>query len=143
MVKWDDAYSTGIAVIDDQHKRLFQYVNDLEGAVQEQDVSNALLLRIFDFFEEYAKIHFGNEETCMHRYKCPIAQTNKAAHQRFIETYNYYKELLRKEGASYQLFHAFLTWAQEWLVQHICKIDTQLKPCVEEGSTSEKTGTKE
>lgn len=132
MVKWDEAYCTGEALIDDQHRRLFQYINDLENVIEQQDVNNDLILRVLDFFESYAKAHFTNEESCMHRYKCPIAQTNQAAHQQFIESYKYYQDLLHKEGASYQLYKALLTWAQQWLVEHICKIDIQLKPYVQQ-----------
>ncbi len=137
MLKWSEDYATGIELIDDQHKRLFQYVNDLEDAVRQSDVNHELLLKILDFFEEYAKVHFGNEESCMHRYKCPVAKTNQAAHRRFIESYEYYKGVLKKEGPSYVLYKALLNWAQQWLLEHICKVDLQLKPCVKavEGKT--------
>ena len=130
MIKWDDAYSTGVTTIDEQHKRLFEFVNDLQGAVQETEIDKTLILRVLDFFEKYAVEHFGKEETCMYRFKCPIAQTNQIAHQNFIETYTHYRGLLNKEGASRQLFSAISSWIEGWLMNHICKIDVQLRPYV-------------
>ena len=128
MIKWDDAYAIGDPSIDNQHKMLFQYVNDLETAVKDKGVNHSLILRVLEFFEDYAKMHFGMEETCMYRYKCPIANTNKLAHQHFIDAYENYRILLNKEGASIELFDTMLTWTQQWLLNHICKIDAQLRP---------------
>ena len=141
MIKWDDAYSVGIPSIDEQHKKLFQYFADLEAAVKEQDINKALFLHILDYLEDYAKLHFGDEESCMHRFKCPIAQTNQIAHCRFIEAYGYFRKLLEKEGATHQLFNALLTWAGEWLVDHICKIDLQLRPLVKKSEAANKSKT--
>lgn len=130
MIEWSENYSTGVASIDEQHQKLFKYVNELETAVKKENVDHAFLLRVLDFFEDYAKVHFGNEETCMYRFKCPIAKTNQDAHKRFIESYENFKWLLNSKGASYELFTALLSWSQEWLLDHICKIDTQLRPYV-------------
>ena len=130
MIKWKDSYCIGVHEIDEQHKNLFQYLTDLEDVVQTGDVSRALLIKTLDFLEDYAKFHFGNEETCMHKYQCPIAQTNKQAHRAFIELYEEYKGRLKTEAASSQLFNELLKTCEDWLVQHICKIDVQLKPCV-------------
>lgn len=131
MIKWDDAYATGLTLIDEQHKNLFQYLNDLESAVTENEVSDALFLDALEYFEKYIKVHFGNEETCMHRYRCPTAQINQKAHQRFILFFNDYKTRLQNQGTDYQLFREMLDFCEQWILQHICKIDTQLKSCVE------------
>ncbi len=130
MIKWDDAYAIGEPSIDEQHKKLFQYFHDLESALKQRDIDKAMFLHVLDYLEDYAKMHFGNEETCMHRFHCPIAQTNQTAHRRFIESYGYFRKLLEKEAVSQQLFNALLTWGEEWLIDHICKIDSQLKPFV-------------
>ena len=130
MIKWDDKYSTGLTSLDEQHKMLFKYLNDLEGTVEEKDVSDTLLSGALDFFENYIKSHFGNEEACMYRYNCPIAQTNKDAHGQFVEFYNNYKICFEKEGPSYALYRDMLDFYEKWLIEHICKIDVQIKSCI-------------
>ncbi len=132
MIKWNDSYSTGVSQLDEQHKTLFHYVNSLEASIEDRDVNRSVILGALDFFEQYAKMHFGTEETCMKCYRCPVAQTNILAHQRFIETYGYFRKLLSSDGATPQLFKALLSWVQEWIREHICKIDVKLKPYVKE-----------
>ena len=130
MVQWKESYSTGLTLLDEQHKNLFQYLNDLESSVREQDVSAALMMGALDYFENYIKIHFGNEETCMHRYRCPIAQTNQTAHRDFIDFFKEYSDRLKREGANYSLFKNLLSFVEDWIIKHICKIDIQLFSCV-------------
>ncbi|MCC6472512.1 MAG: hemerythrin family protein, partial [Burkholderiales bacterium] len=116
--------------VDEQHRKLFQYLNDLEDAVIQGDVSGALLVESLDFLEDYARSHFGNEEACMLRFKCPVAADNRIAHRRFIEMYQEYKRRLQEEGPSYALFRELLSRCEQWLVEHICRIDVQLKSCL-------------
>ena len=134
MIKWDDAYSTGILILDEQHKKLFQYLNDLEGAIHEKDVGNELMLNVLNFFQYYINIHFGTEESCMHKHHCPVAQANQNAHRRFIEFFDGYKERLSAKAMNRQLLKELLKFSEDWIVEHICKIDVQLKPCVETAS---------
>ena len=65
MIQQRDEYSTGLVSLDEQHKQLFQYLNDLESAVVETEVGDVLLSGAFDYFENYIKTHFQNEESCM------------------------------------------------------------------------------
>ena len=130
MIKWLESYSTGIDKLDEQHKNLFQYSNDLEDGIKSGDISKNTLELALTFLERYAIGHFGQEETCMYKYACPIAQTNVLAHQEFIETYKLYQMKVSKVddyGNIHRELHHFL---ETWLRAHICTIDTKLKQCV-------------
>ena len=130
MITWQETYSTGIAELDKQHQNLFKYTNDLGQLIKDDAVSKQLLDGTLRFLTKYIEAHFGQEETCMHKHHCPLAEKNKEAHQKFIKNFKSIEEEIKKNDtsdASVKKLHHFL---ESWLVEHICKIDTQLKPCV-------------
>jgi hemerythrin len=130
MIKWQDSYSVGIAELDEQHKSLFQFCNDIEDALKDKEISSLLLVSYLGFLKKYVANHFGQEETCMHKYACPIAQTNANAHQNFIRAYGTFEESINKGASSYQTLKELHRFLEDWLVAHICSIDIQLRSCV-------------
>ncbi len=130
MVVWEDKYSTGIAELDSQHQVLFKYINNLEKIIEKGDYSFSRIENILTFFEDYAKNHFGYEEDCMHAHQCPFGGKNKAAHKEFIKIFDAFHHRFTKEGPSEKLLKEIQQKATDWLVNHICKIDVNLKSCV-------------
>ena len=130
MIIWEEKFSTGVAELDKQHKNLFQYSNDLEECVNNNNFSKVTTDRMLHFLDQYIKVHFSHEEACMFKYFCPIAAKNKEAHQEFIQQFKTTEEKVKDEknyDAALKELHHFL---ETWLLEHICKIDIQLKPCV-------------
>ena len=130
MIKWQETYSTGVYLLDEQHKELFGYCNDLEGILQEGDVSPDMIKGGLKFLERYVTMHFGQEEACMHQNVCPISGKNKIAHQKFIQAYKLFEKRLSQGEDSYRILRRVHVFLEKWLVDHICRIDTKLKPCV-------------
>jgi hemerythrin len=130
MIKWQESYSTGIKKLDDQHKSLFDFCNDLEGIIQDGGVSKDILTASLRFLEQYVKVHFGQEETCMFKYACPVADKNKKAHEKFIQAYKDFQSQINEKGDTDGILEKLHHFLEAWLVDHICKIDTQLKSCV-------------
>ncbi len=129
MLKWQEAYATGIADIDEQHKKIFSMINELDHAIAAGD-TRAHLEKTIQFLGHYAKIHFNFEEICMAKYRCPVAAKNKNAHQEFKESYLKYADRFRKEGYSDQLLHEIHKMCEDWIVHHICQVDVHLRECV-------------
>jgi len=130
MIKWQDAYSTGVYLLDEQHKELFGYCNDLEDILREGDVSREFLEQGLKFLEKYVVNHFGQEENCMHQYECPIAKKNKNAHQKFIQSYKKMEKEIAEGADPYRTLRKIHTFLEGWLKMHICNLDTHLKTCV-------------
>ena len=84
MMIWDDSMSTGIPRIDDQHKTLFQKFNELSEAIS-SNRSREVAGSVLDFLQFYAKWLFGQEEDCMNKYRCPVADQNQKAHAEFLK----------------------------------------------------------
>ena len=130
MIQWDESYSTGVPKLDKQHQSLFQYANDLEAGVKRGDISKNTLELALKFLERYARSHFGQEEDCMNRYACPVAGANREAHQDFIRTYTVYQARLAQGQEPHSILTELHAFIENWLHDHICKIDTQMKGCV-------------
>ena len=130
MIKWQESYSVGVYLLDEQHKELFGFCNDLEEILRDGDVSKEFLEDGLKFLEKYVKAHFGQEETCMHQYACPVYKKNKLAHQQFIKAYVNFEKKIHEEADGMRTLRQLHTFLEKWLLEHICKIDTHLKSCV-------------
>jgi hemerythrin len=128
-IQWDLTMSTGIDAVDNQHKQLINWLNDLLAAMsmgRGRPEIQPLLVKLGG----YAVTHFGYEEDCMTKYKCPVAAQNAAAHQDFIATFASFSDEYDRDGATAHLVVRMESELMRWLVNHIKRTDTQLLPCV-------------
>lgn len=126
-------YATGIEHIDDQHKMLFQMSEDFRAALDEgkgEQVYGGLLRSL----HLYARSHFGFEEQCMAKYQCPVAHRNCVAHTKFMEVLMGFQQRFDSHGFERSDAHRLVDFIDQWLADHIGRIDVQIKPYVERGS---------
>ncbi|MFN8458011.1 MAG: bacteriohemerythrin [Anaerolineae bacterium] len=128
-IAWDDSMSSGILKVDEQHQELISQMNALVKAMS-QGHGRDTIEQILDFLTEYALSHFGYEEECMSKYHCPAAAKNKQAHQQFVEIFLNLRERIRRDGPSPMYAVEARHVLSNWLVNHIGRVDKQLKPCV-------------
>ena len=135
MITWDDSMSTGVALIDAQHKMLFQKFNEFSETIS-GNTSREAAAEMLDFLQFYATWHFGREENCMAEYHCPAAAQNKQAHAEFLVTFNGFYEQWQSGTISPELVSKTHQELESWLRNHVARTDTQLRPCVEKGAGS-------
>ena len=119
---------TSVESIDNQHRKLIDAINQLEQSViaghgQEE------ITPLLDFLGNYVAEHFAYEEKLMAERHCPTANKNVIAHRKLVQKYTEWREEYEQgDGSAEKILelHRFLT---EWLVGHICAIDTCLKMC--------------
>ncbi len=126
MIKWSEVYSTGHPQIDQEHKILIDRLNELEQALIDGQ-GKSVIEPMLKFLEDYAAIHFRNEEACFEKYRCPVAAENKAAHQVFIRTFTEAKAKVSERGASAVLVLETHRKLGEWVRNHILKTDCKLR----------------
>lgn len=83
LVKWDDSYSTGVELFDNQHKGLFKLLNDLHDGIREKKNREALGVALGGLVE-YTKTHFVDEENAMQAANYPDFASHKNQHVDFI-----------------------------------------------------------
>ncbi len=129
--EWSESLSTGVPMIDTQHKELIVATNEIGEAIERGNGTTAIK-KLLSFLKFYAEWHFGNEEACAAKHQCPIAGTNQAAHRKFIDTFGKLHDQYRQSDASEEVAKKIYDELSEWLVSHILTIDTQIGACIKE-----------
>lgn len=126
--KWEPAFSVGIAVIDNQHKRIIEYINELNTVSMynnhDKEKVHIVLLELIDYTES----HFSFEESLMLEAGYSMIEAHKQVHIAFIERIIFFKERYQNgEDIAKQL----MIELQIWLVNHIQHDDTDYKEVVQ------------
>jgi len=119
---WTDEYKVNVEVLDQQHRELFDVVNELEQALHVGE-GNAITDRILDRLVTYAGLHFAAEESLMKRYDFPGLATHQIQHDMFRSKILVLLERHRaaKPGVAVEL----LLFLQTWLKTHVLKTDKE------------------
>lgn len=129
LLEWDEAkMATGISTIDQQHKELFNVVNELHHAMNEGRGTDELV-SLMEFLKNYVEEHFNYEEDLMEKRNCPCAAENKQAHKQFHEEFTKLYQQFKKSGANMSLLLQVHRLCSRWLYNHICKVDNKIKSC--------------
>lgn len=121
-VAWDDKYSVGIKVIDDDHKKLMMLINNLQSAVL-YPTDASFERQALDELVDYTKYHFNREETMMQQYGYPGFEEHKQQHDAMIAKVAGYLEAYEKdrEGTVKELTQLL----KDWLIRHISGTDQE------------------
>lgn len=127
LIKWDDAaMTTGIAVIDEQHRELIAKINELY-RVHQSGATTDDIKAILKFLGEFVKTHFEYEEGLMEKFNCPVKQTNCMAHARFLQDYQELVSNFSLDQDADQAASDIERMAARWLSSHICRVDIALR----------------
>lgn len=128
--KWDNSLSTGSDAIDEHHKQLIKYINELMQALS-KGKGKEQIGKTLDNLGDYVMMHFEAEEALMAQYDSPVAEVNRQAHARFVMTFDGIWEKYHSNGASTGLVLEIKKELGDWLINHIQKIDTRLHSSIE------------
>lgn len=127
-MQWTEDLSVGIEEIDNQHKELFRRINSLVDAIKKAECK-LVIDGVIKFLEEYAIIHFTEEEGYMIRHGYPEYPQHKAQHAIYLKALADLKEQAarpRLQGGSYELSVTTNQVVVDWIIAHIAKVDKKL-----------------
>lgn len=127
MYEMKDEYLTGIAAIDDEHRKLFAIAEDIY-QLMKNDFLHDKYDRITEVLQElrdYTAYHFGHEEAYMESIGYKKLFTQKIQHNAFIEKIDGFdlNEVDEDQDGAIKDLLDFLT---DWLVHHILEYDKQI-----------------
>ena len=122
--------SQAVDTVDSQHKTLIERINELHAACL-AGTAKEELLKMLSFLGDYAQSHFKHEEGVMDQHQCPARGKNKAAHAQFLADYASLVEIVKRDGATTTAVIQLKEMLGNWLKNHICNVDTQLRGCVQ------------
>lgn len=111
---WDATFSVGIEVIDEQHKRIIEYINELNTASTYHDKQK--VYTILSSLVEYTVSHFAFEECLLEASHYTTLESHKQVHNAFIRRIEFFKE--RYESGE-DITKQLMAELQIWLIHHI------------------------
>lgn len=122
-IEWKSNLSVGDRQIDDDHKRLFQIINDYEKAIKLKNIQE--LKRVFEDLVSYADEHFAREEKIMFKKNYPFAEAHVRHHADLREELkSFHQGLVVEKKFKPAEASAFL---KTWLIDHIIAEDLSFK----------------
>ena len=124
-LEWDSSFATGIRSIDDQHRKLFDMVNDLHDAMQQKRTKEAIG-QILNRLIEYTGSHFAHEENAFRKTSYPDEAAHKQEHTKLV---GQVLDLQGKFNAGEAvLTQSVIEFLQDWLINHIKGTDKRYAP---------------
>ena len=115
---WTADLDTGIEVIDSQHRRIVDYINQLEQAHLRRDMD--LIGQVLSELVGYTQSHFAFEESLQEEVGYPHAKPHKAVHEMFIKRIATYQQ---RHAAGENVGEALQGMLSTWLIHHIKRDD--------------------
>lgn len=126
MFEMKPEYFTGIALIDEEHQKLFDYANEAYELLHEEFTPDKYdhIAQILGNLREYAIKHFADEEAYMESIQYKRLFTQKVQHQQFIEKLDQF-DLAQLNESEHQddRIKEILGFLTDWLVDHILNVD--------------------
>jgi hemerythrin-like metal-binding protein len=124
LVAWSDKLSVGVELIDSEHKRLVNLLNELNRAVEE-GAGQGALGGVLSGLVNYTHYHFSHEEELARRSRFPGYERHRRQHEGFtakvLEVYANFQS-----GEAAGLPGEVLEFLKVWLSQHILGSDREL-----------------
>jgi hemerythrin len=124
-VSWDDSYSVGIGVIDDDHKKLLTLINNLQTAVY-YPTGEAFERQALKELVDYTKYHFGREEELMRKHDYPGLDDHKKQHDEMIARVGGFMDAYERDRE--HTVEEMTEFLKTWLIKHINGTDQLYSP---------------
>lgn len=124
LFNWSDNFLTGIDTVDAQHRRLQELINNFAVAALDASKGGSEdLAETREALEDYARVHFADEESLMERegLDARFIHAHKAQHQNFIDEMG-----TLDPGQSSDALQGDLAFLLSWLAHHILDIDQSM-----------------
>jgi methyl-accepting chemotaxis protein len=120
IIQWSDNLNTGIPLVDKQHRRLVDLINQLFQCMKDGG-DRMLLGSVVDELVDYTVTHFRSEEELMKKHHYPDFAAHKRVHDDFVAKVGDFADKL-KAGARLAPADIY-KFLKEWLISHIEKQD--------------------
>jgi hemerythrin len=128
-IEWTDSFSVGVALFDEQHRRLIDMLNEMiedpAATTRSETVADVLT-----DMTNYAQEHFKAEEDLMLEHHYPRLEEHRQQHNGFREKAA--RLCLATAEGQASVPQALLEYLQQWLIRHILQADMAFNPFFEQ-----------
>ncbi len=126
MIRWNDKYSVGISVIDDEHKEFIDIINKVIAAKKNNDKPEEVREVLYEMIK-YTIKHFATEETHMIKFNFPEYQLHRNEHLDFTD--KAVANINKVINGDYQVANEILEYLKQWLLNHVQGTDKKYIDC--------------
>lgn len=123
LINWDDSLDVGYEIINVQHKKLIDLINQLHSAML-SGKSHEIMASILNELKNYTVRHFKTEEDMFEKSHYSEIGNHKTEHQLFVIKIEKFIEDF-KNGAAVSI--DLMNFLKDWLINHIKKTDMHYK----------------
>ncbi|MBR4982081.1 MAG: hemerythrin family protein [Lachnospiraceae bacterium] len=116
----------GVEQIDNEHRRLFELVNETADLLMKDTVNRNDVTKLFTELNEYAVLHFRHEEEYMQEVNDPELPRQKEMHQAFVSKLKEIELGDIKSTDDKETVKNILEFVARWLFSHILSSDTMI-----------------
>lgn len=113
-MQWTQDLETGISVIDEQHKRIIAYINELDHASQTGNAEE--VQKVLEGLLDYTITHFQFEEELQEKANYPFLKAHQRVHEIFMKRVAIFRERANKGE---NIIPELLSMLKVWLSSHI------------------------
>ncbi|MBQ6889263.1 MAG: bacteriohemerythrin [Lachnospiraceae bacterium] len=137
----------GVPEIDEEHKKLFELITNIDTALKSNESPIASAMLLINELKQYAVSHFSHEEAYMERINDPELKRQKKEHAAFVKKINSYSYADVSDESAKAIILELLEYLSKWLMGHILGSDILIgqfhkveKPAIPVFDDSFKTG---
>lgn len=123
---WNQDLSVNVGLIDEQHKRFVQMLDDFYQAIL-QGKEKQELAKLFEGLGNYANYHFATEEKYFDEFNYEGSAEHKAEHNAFRDKVADIKQ--RADSGDEQVSTELIDFLEDWLVKHVNGLDKKYTKC--------------
>ncbi len=127
MFDWSPLYDVGVEIVDEQHHKLFEMINELAKDLERGSAGTDRLESALDSLLEYAYQHFVDEEKEMARYR--VDQRHQSFQRMEHHSFIFDAKKMRSAWDDIDIndkFEKLLHFVTAWLVYHTLRTDQHL-----------------
>lgn len=121
VIAWSAEYATGIDIIDTQHQRIFEHLQEIDQAIKTRD--GEAVEQVVKSLLDYAISHNAFEESLMERAGYPMLEAHRQVHDAFKARAEGYAAQLTAGHDTFRLAREVRTDIGLWLTNHIKRDD--------------------
>ena len=124
-IEWNDGFTLGVEVLDQQHQQLAQRLGSLIDALSEAHGAQRVT-EFLSFMERYVRSHLDTEDSLMERSRYPEAARHREEHRELETTLQSFRDRLAHRGPTSVLAMEVHDRVCTWLFRHELDTDRRL-----------------
>ncbi|MGK5083529.1 bacteriohemerythrin [Bdellovibrionota bacterium FG-1] len=125
LFEWSSRFTLGIQSIDDEHKKLVEYINQLHDGMMQGKGAN-VTGPILDGLVNYTVKHFKHEEELFATHAYPDTAAHKEEHKKLVAQVAEFQTKFKAGTAT--ISTEIMTFLKNWLTNHILGTDKKYCP---------------